>query len=177
MVLVCVDVQYSATATLAALVGFRAWTDAAAAFELIEVSPADPLPYQPGRFFERELPYLAAILARVGERTAEPLDAIVVDGYVWLGPARPGLGVHVHERFGVPVIGVAKTAFAGAVAEPVVRGTSARPLLVTSIGIEPAAAAAAIGGMHGPFRIPTLLKRADSLARGLVTPMQSEALR
>ena len=37
------------------------------------------------------------------------------DGYVDLDPqGRPGLGAHAHDRFAVPVIGVAKTVFAGA---------------------------------------------------------------
>jgi deoxyribonuclease V len=171
-VLVCVDVHYGVAATTAALVGFRAWSDPVPALELVDDHPPDPAPYHPGSFFERELPYLVAIVARV----TEPIEAIIVDGYVWLGPERPGLGVHVHERFGVPVIGVAKTTFAGASATPVVRGTSARPLLVTSIGIDPGVAAAHIGAMHGPFRIPTLLKRVDSLARGHVVPGSARAI-
>ena len=72
----------------------------------------------------------------------------------------------MHERCGAPVIGVAKTSFVGATATPVIRGASATPLYVTAIGIEQAVAAAQITAMHGPFRIPTLIKRADTLARG-----------
>jgi deoxyribonuclease V len=164
--LVCLDVHYGDTAVVAALVGFRAWTDGTSALELVDRHDPDPAPYTPGAFFERELPYLAALIVRV----ADPIDAIVIDGYVWLGPDRKGLGVHVHERVAVPVIGVAKTSFAGAIATPVLRGASAQPLLVTSIGIDEAIAAAHIRDMHGPFRIPTLIKRADSLARGHATP-------
>ena len=65
-------------------------------------------PYRPGEFFRRELPPLRAVIP------ADPaLALIVVDGYVDLDPdGRPGLGAHVHEEFGVPVVGVAKTAFA-----------------------------------------------------------------
>lgn len=160
--IVCVDVQYGATAITAALVGFHAWTDATSAFELVDTHAPDPAPYVPGAFFERELPYVAAIVGRV----TLSIEVIVIDGYVWLGPDRPGLGVHVHERCGAPVIGVAKTSFVGATATPVIRGASATPLYVTAIGIEQAVAAAQITAMHGPFRIPTLIKRADSLARG-----------
>ena len=162
--LVCLDVHYGTTVTRAALVGFGVWTDATSSLELVDEHTPDPAPYLPGSFFERELPYLVAILGRV----TEAIDAIVVDGYVWLGPERKGLGVHVHERCGVPVIGVAKSSFVGASASPVLRGASAQPLHVTAIGIEQATAAAHVASMHGPFRLPTLLKRADSLARGLV---------
>lgn len=165
--LFAVDVHYGETAIRAALVGWSAWADERAARELVQMHPPDPSPYVPGAFFERELPYLTALLASV----TDPIEAIVIDGYVWLGPARPGLGVHVHERFGVPVIGVAKTSFAGATAAAVIRGASANPLHVTAIGIDQAAAAAHIAAMHGPFRLPTLLKRADSLARGHATPI------
>ncbi|MBL9016016.1 MAG: endonuclease V, partial [Myxococcales bacterium] len=95
-----------------------------------------------------------------------PIDAVVIDGYVWLGPDRAGLGKHLHDRIGLPIIGVAKTSFAGAVATEVVRGESAQPLYITAIGIDEATAAANVRDMHGPFRLPTLLKRVDSLARG-----------
>ncbi len=163
---VCVDVQYGATAITAALVGFRAWTDATSALELVDAHVPDPAPYVAGAFFERELPYLVAIVGRV----TEPIEAIIIDGFVWLGPDRPGLGVHVHERFAVPVIGAAKSRFRGATPVPVVRGASAQPLLITAIGIDPSVAAVHIAAMHGPFRIPTLIKRADSLARGHTLP-------
>lgn len=46
------------------------------------------------------------------------------------------------------------------------RGTSTSPLFVTAVGIDPQVAADRVRDMHGPFRIPTLVKRADSLARG-----------
>jgi deoxyribonuclease V len=48
---------------------------------------------------------------------------------------------------------------------PIVRGISRQPLFVTTIGTDVAAAAAAVLGMHGAHRIPTLLKRVDRLAR------------
>jgi len=165
--LVAVDVQYGDAAITAALVGWTAWSDATAACELVDSHAPDPAPYVPGAFFERELPYLAAIIARV----VDPIELVVIDGYVWLSPDRKGLGWHVHERFGVPVIGVAKTSFVGATAAEVTRGASANPLYVTAIGIQQDVAAAHIAAMHGPFRIPTLLKRADTLARGHAKPL------
>ena len=69
----------------------------------------------------------------------------------------------------VPVIGVAKTRFAGAtVAREVCRGMSNTPLFVTAAGLAVEAAARNIQAMHGQFRLPTLLKRVDQLCRGLV---------
>ena len=95
-----------------------------------------------------------------------PLDIVIVDGYVWLGPDRPGLGWHLHAARGGVVVGVAKTRFDGATAREVIRGGSTRPLFVTAIGIDPALAAEHVRQMHGDHRIPTLLGLADSLARG-----------
>jgi deoxyribonuclease V len=159
-VICCVDVDYQATGVTTACVGFAAWTDEVAQLETVARTPGAAAGYQPGQFYQRELPYLVEIL-----RPHAGLEAIVIDGYVWLDGGRPGLGAHLHAARGEPVIGVAKTAFAGAAACEVVRGASAKPLYITAVGIEPADAAAAIAGMHGPHRIPTLIKRADTLAR------------
>jgi deoxyribonuclease V len=118
--------------------------------------------YQPGSFYERELPPLHAVLAGVDD-----VGLLVIDGYVDLDPAgRPGLGAHVHEEFGIPVIGVAKTRYAPAThAVPVLRGTAARPLYVTSAGLPAAEAADLVRAMAGRFRLPDALRRADALAR------------
>ncbi len=164
--IVCVDVDYGAVATTTSLVGFAGWDAAVTDLEIVVRGPPNAAEYRPGHFYERELPHLLAIL----ERVDVPIATIVVDGYVWLGSDRPGLGWHLHEARRVPVVGVAKTRFAGAVAAEVVRGDSARPLLVTAIGLAVDEVAAKIAAMHGPYRIPTLLKRADSLARGHVAP-------
>jgi deoxyribonuclease V len=48
----------------------------------------------------------------------------------------------------------------------VVRGTEAkRPLYVTAAGVGVDQAAAWVRSMHGPHRLPTLLKRVDRLCR------------
>jgi deoxyribonuclease V len=124
-------------------------------------------PYVPGEFYLRELPALRAVLPAGGE-----LALIVVDGYVDLDPdGRPGLGAHVHAEFGVPVIGVAKTAFRDAShAARVLRGRSGRPLYVTAAGMTVTEAAAVVREMAGQFRLPDALKLADRLARGLELP-------
>jgi deoxyribonuclease V len=119
-------------------------------------------PYRPGAFYERELPPLRAVVART-----EPLDLLVIDGYVTLDPAgRPGLGHHVHEALGIPVVGVAKTAFRSAGhAVEVRRGGSRRPLFVTAAGLALADAVDLVRAMAGPHRLPDALKRVDRLGR------------
>ena len=130
------------------------------------IVPAD-VPYRPGELYLRELPPLRAIIPATGD-----LALIVVDGYADLDPAgRPGLGTRVFAEFGVPVIGVAKTAFRTAThAAKVIRGQSSRPLYVTAAGMTVADAADLVSGMAGQFRVPDALKRADRLARGLEPP-------
>lgn len=159
--IVCVDVDYRETCVVTACVGFHAWSDGAPAREHVVRSDQAAAAYEPGRFFERELPYLRAALAAFGE----PIELAIVDGYVWLGAGRPGLGAHLHASIGRPVVGIAKTRYAGADAIAVTRGESASPLFVTAAGVDPATAAGHVVAMHGPFRIPTLIKRADTLAR------------
>ena len=162
--LACLDVDYRADHAVAACVYFAAWTDPAPAHEAI-AHVTDLAPYVPGAFYRRELPCLLAVL---GTRSTHDLAAIVVDGYAWLGPDRPGLGAHLHAALGghIPVIGVAKTAFHDtALALPIVRGDSQRPLYVTAVGLDPKVAAAHVEAMHGAFRLPTMLQRVDRLAR------------
>lgn len=120
-------------------------------------------PYRPGEFYRRELPAMRAVLDPAGA-----LDLVVVDGYVDLDPAgRPGLGARLHEQIGVPVIGVAKTAFRSAThAAPVRRGAATRPLYVTAAGLTVADAADLVAAMAGPHRMPDALRRVDQLSRG-----------
>ncbi|QRN99667.1 endonuclease V [Archangium violaceum] len=160
--LACLDVDYRPEVTVAACVLFRDWGDATEASHLVERGPP-AAPYEPGQFYRRELPHLVKVLAAV----PEPLEAVVIDGYVWLGEERPGLGAHLYEALGrrLPVIGVAKTAFHAHVAVPVLRGESRRPLFVTAVGMEARTAAEHVRRMHGASRIPTLLGRVDRLCR------------
>ncbi|MHA0033508.1 endonuclease V [Deinococcus sp. PESE-13] len=160
------DVQYGDTGAQAAGVLFTDWPDAAPERTLLVHLP-EVAEYVPGEFYRRELP----CLLRLVEVVAVPLSAVVVDGYVTLGEdARPGLGWKLWEALGraVPVVGVAKTAFAGTPAETEVRrGGSHSPLYVTAAGLPLADAKAQVAAMHGPHRLPTLLNQADRLARGL----------
>jgi deoxyribonuclease V len=162
-----VDVQYGGDAdpARAACVRFEAWTSRAPASEHV-VRVAHVEPYVPGEFYRRELPPILAVLGAL----PAPPSLVVVDGYVWLDKAgKPGLGARLHAALGggVPVVGVAKTAFHGETgAVAVTRGQSARPLFVDAIGMTSEEAAKAVQSMHGPHRIPTLLQRVDHLARG-----------
>lgn len=122
--------------------------------------------YRPGEFYRREMPLLQSVLRMLPERPA----IIVVDGYVWLDEdGRRGLGAHLFEALGgkVAVVGVAKTRFADGqqYVERVLRGGSTSPLYVTTAGLTLSEAASGVKRMHGDHRIPTLVGRADSVAR------------
>jgi deoxyribonuclease V len=161
-VFVAADVHYlpSGGARAAAVVAADAAFSRLAG-DRIAVVP-DVAPYQPGRFYLRELPPLRAALDGLAG-----LSLLVIDGYADLDPeGRPGLGARAREEFGVPVIGVAKTPFRTAThAIAVLRGRSARPLYVTAAGIPRADAADLVRQMAGAHRLPDALRRADFLAR------------
>lgn len=160
--LACVDVDYRAETAVAACVLFHNWSDAISDSAYVQMI-ARVEPYQPGHFYRRELPCLLSVLAFV----THPLETIVVDGYVWLGEEKPGLGAHLYEALGqrVPVVGVTKTQFHGAAAEAVLRGGSRRPLYVSAAGLDSVTAAQYIQSMHGTYRLPTLLRQVDQLCR------------
>jgi len=64
------------------------------------------------------------------------------------------------------VIGVAKSAFLDTPPETeVLRGASAKPLYVTSMGVEAETARACVRAMHGDHRVPTILAAADRACR------------
>jgi deoxyribonuclease V len=160
VLIACVDVDYRPTAAVAAGLWFRGWTAAVAEHRAV-ASFAAVANYEPGEFYRRELPCLLGVLDR-GPRP----EAVLVDGYVWLGNRRPGLGAHLHAAIGGVVIGVAKTRFASATESlPVFRGTSRSPLYVSAVGVNVEAAAEWVAMMHGRHRIPTLLRQVDTLAR------------
>ncbi len=125
-------------------------------------------PYEPGNFYRRELPCLVSVLRLLPSLP----ETIVVDGYVWLSSVdRPGLGARLYEALGrgTPVVGIAKTAFAGvescAGVVRVFRGGSRNPLYVTAVGIEPEVAARCVRDMAGKHRIPKMMRIADRLSR------------
>ena len=158
-----VDVHYRDPGAVAAGLWFRHWQDSASSAEVV-LAVEQVEPYRSGELYRRELPCLLEVLEK-----GPPAEIVVVDGYVWLADERrPGLGAHLYRALGekVAVIGVAKTRYSGAIlAQELRRGTSRSPLYVTAAGMDATEAARHIAEMHGPHRIPTLLKRADRLCR------------
>lgn len=169
--ILAVDVQYRETSATVAGVLFADWGDAQAIASHTLVCE-DIAEYVPGEFYRRELPCILRLLDTLAAVT---IDCIAIDGYVWLGAEqRPGLGAHLrdalHER--VPVVGIAKTYYAGTpAAAEVRRGGSDRPLYVSAAGMALDEARAAVARMSGGHRIPDLLKQVDRLARGLDAPV------
>ncbi len=162
-----VDVQYQNGCGYVAGVLFEHW-DAQVPSATCAHVQAGVAEYVPGQFYQRELPCILGLLA-----TMEHLPAtIVIDGFVFLdGHERPGLGKHLNDALDgkVAVIGVAKSAFHGiGDAHRVLRPGSAKPLFVTCIGTELEVAKAQLLAMHGPHRMPVLLKLADQLCRAAV---------
>lgn len=173
--LIAVDVQYGELAVATAVVGFADWPDPTSILEYVQCDRVTPQPYESGAFYKRELPFLLEAVALVERHDA--VEAVVVDGHVWLRDGQPGLGARLYEALDarMAVVGVAKSAFRQGIAVPVRRGGSDRPLFVTAAGMPVDRAAELIGGMHGPHRIPTLLKRVDQLARGDTAPDPAKA--
>ncbi len=127
-----------------------------------------PAPYVPGQFYKRELPGILSVLPLV---RAEP-QVLLIDGYVWLsaggaGGQKPGLGAHLFQALGerVAIIGLAKTNFKASGAIEILRGRSKRPLYVTAAGMDAQLAAGHVKSMEGSYRLPTLVRTADRLAR------------
>lgn len=169
--LLAVDVHYDPQGEWArtGVLVFKNWAAPESVAEFVttldEVSP-----YESGAFYKRELPCILPLIQQV--LSDFPIKTIVVDSFVDLAEDAPGLGRHLHTQLGceIEVVGVAKNDFVGATATPILRGISRKPLWVSSTQ-EHTIAAAGVASMVGDSRIPLLLKRADSLARGNVSPL------
>ncbi len=125
--------------------------------------------YVPGQFYKRELPCILSLLKQIN--TAD-VEAIVVDGYVYLDDEQTlGLGGHLYNALqqSIPIIGVAKSNFAtlNKLKLPILRGNSLNPLFITSVGIDLQTAGQCIAAMAGCYRIPTLLKALDTETKAL----------
>lgn len=123
--------------------------------------------YISGEFYKRELPCILSLLKQI---SIETVDVIIVDGFVYLDDDHKfGLGAYLHHTLDekVPVIGVAKTNFASIEKNKaaLLRGKSERPLFITAVGIDLHKAASLIKNMEGEYRIPTILKRLDTLTK------------
>lgn len=168
-----VDVHYrdDGSATIAGLT-FVDWTDVQ--FDACFVKEiGKTAPYEPGQFYKREMPCILELLDELEPSVRSKIELIIVDGFVMLGSGeKPGLGKHLYEALDqkVPIIGVAKTSFQGTPPEcEIVRGDSKTPLYVTTIGFDLELAKSKVIEMHGPFRIPQMLRTVDQFCRGLRT--------
>lgn len=162
-----VDVHYDDPCAIAACVLITGWQEETVEKEHV-CTIARTAPYEPGKFYLRELPCIMDAVRPFRDR----IECLVIDGYVWLNAENaPGLGAYIYRALdeSIPVVGVAKSMFHGAenFAEKVYRGNSKTPLYITSAGMGIKEAAAHITAMHGPFRMPTIIKYTDRLCRDL----------
>ena len=158
-----VDVNYlDETTAVAAAVVFKEFTDTAHVAQYT-AQVTDFGSYIPGKFYQRELPGIVVVL----EKISEQIETVIIDGYVVLDDHRPGLGYHLWQHLGgqTAVIGVAKSQFTGAHPVTIIRGQSHRPLYITALGIDQDVAAEHILHMAGAYRIPSLIRHADHLAK------------
>ena len=159
-----VDIFYSGKQAYVAGVSFSSWQDSSP-LNIYSCRVSDVAEYVPGQFYKRELPCILTLLDQFKIEAAY----IMVDGYVYLGDhEQPGLGKHLYDALNekVKVIGVAKKPYLTPDPESEVhRGESKIPLYVTSVGVHPEEAKSIVKQMHGPYRIPTLLKKVDQVSR------------
>lgn len=122
--------------------------------------------YKSGEFYKRELPCILSLLNKIAIKN---ITTIIIDGFVFLDDyKRLGLGGHLYNQLNdIPIIGVAKTNFATLEKNKreLFRGKSIKPLYITSIGIDIEKAKNLIKNMNGQNRIPTLLKKLDTLTK------------
>ena len=161
--ILCTDVAYGSKSAIAAGVLFDNWgAEEPLSTHLCCIDSVHP--YRSGHFYERELPCLLELLKGINRK----LSMILVDGFVWLGPPKPGLRRYLHLALDqkIPIVGIAKNSFANNdLAIPVYRGNSQKALWVTSTGVDSSVAAEGVKSMHGEYRNPTLLKLVDRLCR------------
>ncbi|MES2617948.1 MAG: endonuclease V [Bacteroidota bacterium] len=123
--------------------------------------------YISGEFYKRELPCIMSLYEKI---KFDNIEAIIIDGFVYLDDnGKLGLGGHLYEKLNskIPVIGVAKTNFATIKINKrkLLRGQSINPLYITAIGIKLNEASELINSMSGKNRIPTTLKKLDTLTK------------
>lgn len=160
--IIAVDVNYGENQAKSVGVIFQRWEDSKP-LEVIVSYTENPHEYEPGFFYKRELPCIQELLKLTD---INQIHTIVVDGYVYLNnEKKPGLGHYVYTNFEgrIPVIGVAKSAFHDneALVKKIYRGSSTKPLYITSVGMELEVAAEHIQSMYGEYRFPHLLKLLD----------------
>jgi deoxyribonuclease V len=162
-----IDVHFDGEGARAAAVAFDAWDAPEASRTYTSLVPH----IEKARAGELDLRKLPCIIQLLREHALEP-DLVVIDGFVDLDAQEtPGLGRHLYHALGgrAAIIGVSKSANPALSSQfEVAREEEARPLLVTSVGIDIGAAKAGLRAMHGRKRVPTLLKLVARVAKGTV---------
>lgn len=123
--------------------------------------------YESGAFYKRELPCILSLLNKIALKNG---DIIIVDGYVTLdNNGKLGLGGYLYDALDqkYPIIGIAKNEFTTPDSQrrSIYRGESKTALFLTAKGMAVDEVQPEVEEMHGPFRIPTLLKKLDQLSR------------
>ncbi|NPA94948.1 MAG: endonuclease V [Thermodesulfobacteria bacterium] len=171
------DVAYQETTALAVAIITKA-NDTETIVNRYWRETSAPHEYVPGKFFKRELPCILRVLDEV----KEPLEVVFIDAYVWLPDGRPGLGAYLFESLGstTPVVGIAKNRFYTGqerhLFRKVYRGKSRRPLYVTAAGMGVEDAAQLVTRLAGPFRIPSPVKAAHSLAGKILNSLKGDTI-
>jgi deoxyribonuclease V len=164
--ILALDVHYKETGTAKAVGAVFDWYDSNPK-EIITEYLDTVNEYEPGKFYKRELPCLLEVIERVN---LTGLEAIIIDGYVFIdNDLQFGLGGILWEKLEkqIPIIGIAKTSFfknKETVIE-VLRGQSHKPLYVSAIDYPISKAVENISGMHGDYRIPTILSSLDQITK------------
>jgi len=160
------DTHYFDTKAHTACLGFEEWQQAAPSCTFTECID-EPSAYESGSFYKRELPCILSLLQQIKPTQH---DLIIVDGFVVLDDdGKLGLGGYLYNELNksIPIIGVAKNNFAtlNTQKRAILRGESIKPLYITALGIDLDEAAELVRGMHGDYRMPTLLKEVDGVCR------------
>src|ERR1044071_4096167 len=83
----CVDVHYADPRATVACVVLPSW-QASEPAQCVVRTVEGVMPYEPGAFYRRELPCIEVALKAL---SLVP-EILVIDGYVWLGEGKKGLG-------------------------------------------------------------------------------------
>jgi deoxyinosine 3'endonuclease (endonuclease V) len=181
---IAIDTYYYKDRAKTVGVIFENWEDPDP-IEIISTWSSSFGPYIPGEFYKRELPCIMDLLNQIPDIL--DYDVIILDGLARLpGSIEEGLGLHLEKEldkkypnfrnshptsptmiYGPAIMGVAKTKFKGVEEDTgtckVLRGEAKTPLYTNTTWMKMSSAGAAecLKKMHGPYRIPTLLKLLD----------------
>jgi deoxyribonuclease V len=159
--ILAIDVYYKQNSAKAVGVLFNPMDEIPRDYKIAYINDIED--YTPGEFYKRELPCILEIIEQVH---LEYIEAIIIDGYVYVDNERRfGLGGWLWKALEekMAVIGVAKTSFLKNkdTVKELQRGESKNPLYISSIGYGLDKATQLIEEMKGSYRMPDILKLLD----------------